>query len=384
MIEAALGIFTSFRLAFSGLALVNIIFIIALIFRGGKFKSRILTLLGLAFCAWVLISVLVASMTNPQLPFGTREVIQIVFSLQYLLLAFKLAIDYERVGVWAAMSAVVFSAVIIIALFVSGSFQGLRWEPYLYYEWGFGVVPGWPNDLSAPLGFALWGILQKKWIQKFLYPSALIVSIALLTTSSRGALLALILIWLYHFWTLRIWSRLPFAMRAALICGLVCFVVMLLLNNLTDSFLQSILRSHDRVDIADVSMQLIAMNPIFGYGGRTLDQIQFSMPIDLTDQTYPQAHNFIFEIALRHGIVGLILFLVFLFVLFKGNLDRDKTFILFVLIVLALTQDYIRDFVYLFCLYWLANSGETVKHGRDTFMRKISDSFRLSKVEGLR
>lgn len=380
MVEAALGIFTSFSLTFSGLAVVNIIFLLAILFRGGSFKDKKIILIGSIFAAWVLFSVLATSFINPQLSLGFRELIQVVFSLQYILLAYKLSVDFERIGIWVARAAVAYSVFILVLLVTSGSFRGFHWEPYLYYELGYGILPGWPNGLSAPLGFALWGVLQKRWVKKYIYSSAFIISAALLITSSRGALLALILIWLYHLWTLKIWLRIPFVIRVVLLCFFVYLAIILILGNATDIFLQSIFRSHDRVDIFDVSIQLIGHSPVFGYGGRTLDQIQYVMPIDLTDQTYPQTHNFILEIALRHGAVGLGLFIAFMIILFKGNLDRDKAFILVVMLILALTQDYIRNFVFLFCLYWLAYSDEKTTNVVATIDHRIPTVFSIYKT----
>lgn len=270
----------------------------------------------------------------------------------FFILAFKFELDFLKFASWFSRVTVLFAIGIILAFFLTGTYSG--WTLFSDRLWGADLFPGWPNGLSVPLGFALWGVLQKDWIKKKKYLASTIISIALFLTTSRGSMLIAIALWLWHFYTFGLLKQIPAILRVVFIVLVIGLSISLLSGYMDDNFMLSLTRTHDRESITNDSLSLIELSPIFGYGGRTLEQIDpiVSIPLGIYSDTH--THNMVLEIAIRHGVVGLILFVALLVSLLSKVKGSDQWVILICFLLLGLTQDFVRNFDYLFCLYMLA------------------------------
>lgn len=351
MLEVFLALTASFPANLYGVMLINIVFLFTIVVRP-VIINRPVFICGFLFAAWVLVTGIAASIIYPNLEYSLRVLIQTVFSIQYFILAFKFELDFLKFASWFSRVTVLFAIGIILAFFLTGTYSG--WTLFSDRLWGADLFPGWPNGLSVPLGFALWGVLQKDWIKKKKYLASTIISIALFLTTSRGSMLIAIALWLWHFYTFGLLKQIPAILRVVFIVLVIGLSISLLSGYMDDNFMLSLTRTHDRESITNDSLSLIELSPIFGYGGRTLEQIDpiVSIPLGIYSDTH--THNMVLEIAIRHGVVGLILFVAFLVSLLSKVKGSDQWVILICFLLLGLTQDFVRNFDYLFCLYMLA------------------------------
>lgn len=376
MLEVLLGIFAAIPYSVESLMIVNLLFVVALVVRGAQGGNRTALIIGCLFSCWVCVSCIAARLFVLPFEFGFRELVQIAFSMQYVLLAFRLNVDYAKILVWLVRGALVFSAAIVIAFFSTGTWHNMGGFFPAERLWGLPFFPGWPNGLSVPLGFALWAILLKGVGPKRRHLAAFLISFAMYVTTSRGAVLACALVWLYYLYSLPFWRRFPAFTKALFVVFLVAAAVLFAVTYLSDDTLYALTKSYDRESITNTSLQLIELSPVFGYGGQTLEQVQTLMPVSLGAWSAQQTHNAILEIAIRHGVPGCILLVAFFAALFSRMKGRDRWALFAILFILSLTQDFIRNFEFLFCWHLLIHFPESA------CSRKASASGRHSKEDG--
>lgn len=358
MIEILLGIFSVYPLSFSSLMLVNIVFYFAVLFRKGRFVGGFSFFLGLLFAFWVLLSGIVSTISLG-LNFGVRELIQLFFSVQYLFLAYYVELDYAKVFKSMILTGMTFSVCIILGFITTGTYlHGLEFMTNLRM-WGEGLFPGWPNGFGAMLSFSLWLALRKRYASAVICNiSSLLITVAAVLTSSRSTIVGIVIVWAYYFVKMDWLESLPkivaSSVKVLILAFCLAVVVDLFFANADSSLIGRVTQINDREEIGDVSFELIADHPIAGYGGQTLEQLSLNSGFagGLYGLRAQHTHNMVFEILIRHGIVGFVLLALFLISLVaKRRKHPDDYAMLACLLILGLTQDYVRNFCYLFCIY---------------------------------
>lgn len=269
-----------------------------------------------------------------------RNIIQYGFTFQYIILILNSFFERHKFENLIFKSVILYSF-FIIALYL---FFNLMYPEKMSYDtWAIGIVPGWPNSPPISLLVGLWIGLKRrfniKWIP-FIY-------LALLITESRIAILGAIIITLYS-----IRSQILKIKKELLFAGLfIILIITVTLYIFSDSkFINQILFFSDRIDIFKYTMNYISERPLLGYGGNSLYQISaINIGYDPV-MPWSHTHNLILEIWLRYGLVALILFLIYLYLIYRQIGCNDDKFMFIFLLILSLFQIYIRDFTFLFYL----------------------------------
>lgn len=219
--------------------------------------------------------------------------------------------------------------------------------------WAADYIPGWPNSTPIPLLFGLWlGVRKKKPV---IYILSIII--ALILTSSRAALFGIVAIVSYsvlksnkkskYQW---IFISIPIVVAGFLLWDDILMLIYQIVPSL--EYRMSII--YDRQDIFNVSMQYFSIRPFLGFGGNTIDQI---IPIYSNVSNYGlnwgHTHNWILEVLLRYGVIGLMLFSGFMVSILLRIKDKDKQFMFFLILVLGLFQTYMRNFSILLLMTFL-------------------------------
>lgn len=360
MFEILLGIFTIYPLSIGSLMLSNIVYYLAAIFRRGYFLRSISLLFGLLFAFWVLIGAIFSTL-NLGLSFGTREFVQLCFSVQYLFLAYHLELNYKKIYKWMAIAGLVLSLLIVIFFFITGTYAyGVNFMAN-QRMWGESIFPAWPNGFGAMLSFSLWICLRKHLFNNsFCKFSSALITVAAVLTTSRSAMVGVATVWAYQIVKVKSIGALPKAIavgiKALVLACCIVVVAEFVFSSASETLSGRLLQISDREEISEVATQLITDRPVFGYGGQTLDQLSSSSNImkGFNGLRAQHTHNLIFELTLRYGVVGFILFCLFIVSLLTKRVNSpDELVMLTCLLFLSLTQDYARNFCFLLCLYLL-------------------------------
>jgi O-antigen ligase len=216
------------------------------------------------------------------------------------------------------------------------------------YKWNLFAInylPGWSNTLPLYLVFALF--INRKLKYPFYYSALLLFAIFL--TDSRGSILGAIGVFV-----------LPIArkFKKIIIIFLISILTIILIyvNVLIDLGGDiKFLRSFDRVDIFLTSISYIKQSWLFGYGGNTIEQLSYVKISHDPLQDWGHTHNFVLEFALRYGLIGLVLFILFLFFKIREIKDFDFRYLFILFIALAFFQTFMRDFTFLSILIILSH-----------------------------
>ena len=309
----------------------------------GRYSSRIFFLL---FMSWITLTTLFYAVISGSI--DSRNLTQYFFNFQYIILILGFKYNVKFFETWVFNFSILLTFCILGLIFYYNiPFASLRENEML-----ISIIPGFPNSAPIALLIALWiAFKQEKliWFKLFLI-------IGLIFTGSRGALIGVILI-VFYFIYKRIKNSKYFLI---LLSALFILLITMLLSFLSENelLLTQLTRSYDREDIFNTTMAYVELNPIFGYGGNTIGQLQ-DVKINFSPtMNWEHTHNWVLEILLRYGIIGLILFLGFLRSIIKNINDFDKKYIFIVFLVLALFQNFIRDFVFIFFLSYFANTSK--------------------------
>lgn len=278
----------------------------------------------------------------------SRSLPQYLFNLQYFILIVPIKFKANSFENWIYYFSILLSIIIIGIIVTQGiSYASLRENEVLNSN-----IPGYPNSTSIPLLVALWLAFKR---EKTIW-SKLLFIVALVFTGSRGALLGIILV-IFYFGYKKIKTTKYYLIIFSFVIFLL-FSAFVYLNSLNPLLISQMTRSYDREDIFKTTMAYVELNPITGYGGNTIDQLQ-DVKINYSPyNNWGHTHNWILEMLLRYGIIGLLLFLGFIISIFKSIKDVDCKYIFVVFLFLALFQTYMRDFVFIFFLAYFANYSE--------------------------
>lgn len=315
------------------------------------------------FIFWATFSTFYYSLTTGLM--DSRNLIQYVYTLQYFVLLVPLAINEEIFEKWVYRFSLLFS-VLIIGFFMYLLLTTPNFSIALYKDDPMAVkyIPGWPNTTPIPLLIALWISFKNK---EFFGSKIILIAAAVLTTS-RGAYLGIFLVVGYF-----ILKKIAIKKKYIIFASAGVLVMVLagaywLLNH--PAYVSQLLRFFDRQDILNTTMAYVELDPLVGYGGNTIAQLQQVVISYQPLRDWGHTHNWVLEILLRYGLMGLTLFIGFIASIWINIKDKDRKLMFAVLLVLAFFQTFIRDFVFLSFLVYLSNGTgsknmETVKDDKE-------------------
>jgi hypothetical protein len=270
-----------------------------------------------------------------------RGLVQYLYNFQYLFLIIYVKLDYIYIEKIVFRSSLILSLLMTTHFFLSGDLIQL----YKWNLFAINYLPGWSNTLPLYLVFALF--INRKLKYPFYYSALLLFAIFL--TDSRGSILGAIGVFV-----------LPIArkFKKIIIIFLISILTIILIyvNVLIDLGGDiKFLRSFDRVDIFLTSISYIKQSWLFGYGGNTIEQLSYVKISHDPLQDWGHTHNFVLEFALRYGLIGLVLFILFLFFKIREIKDFDFRYLFILFIALAFFQTFMRDFTFLSILIILSH-----------------------------
>lgn len=166
--------------------------------------------------------------------------------------------------------------------------------------WGADIFPDWPNYIAFMLSLSF--LLNVTVFGRPL--EAVLILVAALLTTSRTPLIALALL----IASLLILKLVRVRLGTLLALGAVLLIMLLLLQlevNIDSEFLRRLFIFEDRDEIYGFALGLVHESPWIGYGSVLLDE-----SIGFTG--HPSFHNSYLDIAVRHGLPALVIFLLLL------------------------------------------------------------------------
>jgi O-antigen ligase len=337
--------FSVFCYQLSQIFISNILFVIYFIVKlinnkKIKFNSEQLTRYVLfSFLFYIILNTLIYSIFKH--PLDVRGVIQLLYNFQYLFLIVIIDFNFKLIEKHLFIFSVLLSHILIFHFIISGdTFELYKWNdlPNLYF-------PGWPNTFPLYLIFAMFINRNLKYHIYFSFS----LLVAIFITGSRGALLGALCVLLVPLFR-KFKNYLKYIFVFLLIILIISFNFLISLE--TDI---KFLRSFDRIDIFYTSYAYIKQSFLFGYGGNTLDQLNY-VNIDYDPlMEWGHTHNFVLEFLLRYGLVGLLLFTFFLYLKIKEIKDFDYKFLFSLFVVLSFFQTFMRDFIFLSILILISH-----------------------------
>lgn len=325
-----------------------------MLFKGKKIRLRSnkIIISYLLFLLWVIISTI--SFNTIHDFWSMRSLVQLVFTVQYVILIFDINMDYKKFEQILYKCTILLSVYIISLFLYLGVYNNFMNIFSFDRLWATGFIEGWPNSIGLAITVSMW--LSYKYNYSKLIRVLFIISSIL--TTSRIAIFSVILIIIY-FNVYKLFTR-----KRTIIIGLVTLMVLVLfadnlffyLYNLIPTLEHRLTVSADRINLFAVSIDFIMNSPLIGYGGNSLDQLYNNFGTMVPLLNWPQTHNWILEISVRYGLVSLIPFISLLFFLFKDIKDKDRKFLFILLLGMALFQIFIRNFVFVFYLVYLTTT----------------------------
>ncbi|GBF12463.1 O-antigen ligase [Tepidibacillus sp. HK-1] len=349
---------------FDSVMVANIIYYLIMIrdiFKGKVLrikKGLITNTFFLLFVVWVILSTAIFALSNEN--FSMRNLVQFLFTLQYFIFIIDLNVDLKKFERWFFRFCILLSSIIIILFIVSGQYMNISNIYTSGRLWANNYIPGWPNGTSIPLLFGLWLSIKENKSKVY----SLLIIIALVLTTSRGALLGIVAIISYYaFKAMRKnKSKWIFVFIPVTVAGLIFWNdIIISIFQLVPSLEYRMSVTYDRQDIIYTTMQYISNRPFLGFGGNSLDQV-----IDIYGNVsqygikWSHTHNWILDMTLRYGFIGLILFSGFMISILLKIKDKDKQFMFLLMLVLSLFQIYMRNFAILFLMVYLTKGSLNV------------------------
>lgn len=352
ILEYILAFFSMAIFSVSNIYVLNILFFfvfaICIVRSEGKLRitDRKMFYLLVFYICWTIIDAICVSVIEGY-PISIRNVVQLVFEVQYLIWVFDWKIDFDGFLDKLVKVAFIYSIVLLSAFFLTGTFRHINQIFGIYREWGEGIFPGNTTSSAIPFIFALfWSLYYKK---RYWY--SILITIGGLLFPSRVSLLAMLIVWgFFLYYKLKKAEKLLFgvAIIAIIIIGIAYLPI---LNIMFPDLIYRLTLSWDRVDIFKAVFFYIKHNWLVGHGGRTLNQLYEIIPYkSKLGVAWPHAHNFVLELVVRYGVIGMLLFMFAVVSAFKKIENKKIRFIFMLFLIMALFQTYMREFDYVFFL----------------------------------
>ena len=271
-----------------------------LLFRG---RERPLEGSGLrALAVWALIAIALTSSLFGLVRYELDAARILTTSFFFLLFFAAGRIDDKRAFFAGFCRAMLMWSILVIAMAIYLRIDEnglLLFSVPEFRLWGADYFPDWPNYFAflLSLAFLLNALLFKQTV-----PAILQLVAALLTTSrtpliALGAFLTVL--------ALRQVRKRPLRAMFVLVLFLLFVVVALPVLDLASTysdFTDRLLVFEDREDIYSFGLDLVRESPGLGHGAILLDE-------SIGFNGYPSFHNSYLDVAVRHGVVGLAIFI---------------------------------------------------------------------------
>jgi len=356
-----LAFFACFIFQIEGIFVANIVFVVFFLTncREIRINRKALICFG-AFWVVVLISTVAFSQ---QVDFGLRNVVQMVFNLQYLFLFTDFTYDRKKLENYYFRFAMVLAAWILLTFVCTGTafeYNLIKMQTEARM-WGDIWTPGWPNVTVLPLVFGVYlALFAIDTTPKRRYWAVGILCAAIYLTTSRSGFLGAGLIIGYYLFGLFLKLSTRNKKRLCIVLG-VCTLVALVFLISDDDLVKRLFYTKDRQNIAKVCLEYIKERPFLGYGGNTLDVIGELFSTETAIMEWSHTHNTLLELLIRYGILGAGTFLLMLWFVFRDIETREGKFMFLAFWILSLFQIYFRSFVFLLVLIMLRS-----KHREET------------------
>lgn len=331
------------QINYNNLYIANIFYLIILLQQIiiNKFvlrNNQLMVIASFAFVSWTIFVTLFFNIAAG-IQITSRNLIQLFFNLQYLIFLFPLCWNkYKYEKIFKNISLLY--ACYIISIFIFEGYYNNLSAFYINREWLDPYIFVNSTSVFLPLLLGLYYEYKESVslnIVKFIF------YLALLLTTARGALLGGILVFLYfEIIRGRFVRKKVFLLSSVILLSIIAVLYV-------PSFYDRLVVFSDRAGIMNVSMEYISFHPLSGMGGNTLEQLKEIEIFKIKAKSIiplSHTHNWVLEILLRYGLIGLSLFFIMLFVVYRNIKNESDKFIFIVLLTLALFQTYIRDFVF--------------------------------------
>jgi O-antigen ligase len=227
-------------------------------------------------------------------------------SLFFILFLFSHCISDKRALLVGFCSAMMMWAVFIIT--VAGLMRVFDHGVALFVLpelrlWGADIFPDWPNYMAfmLALAFMLNASLFGRPVQ------AIFLIVAALITTSRTPLIAVCLLAFSFVVQYLRYNRTTVVVYVTVTIGIIIIAVLSMIGvvEIDQNFIDRMLVFEDREEIYNFSLELIRESPLIGQGSILLDE-----SVGFTGQ--PSFHNSYLDVAVRHGLPALIVFLLLL------------------------------------------------------------------------
>jgi putative inorganic carbon (hco3(-)) transporter len=312
-------------------------------FRRGASVRRLLFTGGLtwALIAYLVVAFLSATVFNPGTSSAARELMRLASYLCFFYsITVLLETDDDFTGVF---SALMLSTSCVAAFgfyqFLAGDYSALYQALYPFQdeaqkapEWSgritsflghFNSLAGYLN-LQVPLFLVLALRARREGVRRVARISVLLSGLALVLTQSRGALIALGAMLLFAAWTLPETGRARLRWTGALVLGASAAAAVL------GTIFQRLSGIDDYTEITRLAVwagtaAVFTGSPVIGIGFGNLRTVLAGF-IDLPDDFIIDAHNLYLELLAETGIVGLLAFMVLIFIALRvaWRLLRDR------------------------------------------------------------
>lgn len=273
---------------------------------------------------------------------SARNISQYLGNFIYLVFIIPIILRKDVFEKFIILFSMVYSVVVVFVFLVSG----LSVESYADSAIPEKYFPGWPNGFVIPLIAALYFAFDNKYKYRALIFA--IIFTALVLSGSRISIFSAILVVMMNI----IINNQKLYVGALITSGLIIYI---LLGDL-DEF-NSVIVIWDRVDIFRTAFSYISERPLIGYGGNTIDQLQHIYIEHEPIKNWGHTHNLLLETSLRYGLVGSLLFFIYIYMIIRTVKNKKDKLFLYLMVAMAFFQTYMRDanFVIIF-MYFIVRS----------------------------
>lgn len=368
------AITSAFMIQIGNIYLANIVFVLWIIIRmfmgHGRFGFDKTNLhIYIFYISWILFSMLIFILQYGH--FSTRNLVQFLFNIQYLLLIVDGTIDRGKLR-HAMHICSLLLAITIIGLWIVK--MGMMSIPTLivhYRMWAEDYLGGWPNSTVLPLLFGIYmemkAIMRERKVMGIARLGVLLV--ALLLCTSRTGYVGATLVIIYFLFTerestKRWWKILKHAISIVMVVVVATSVISIITTNEMGGRMFMVA---DRMEIITDMLAYIGNRPISGYGGNSVDVVYEVVGRTVTGVNWGHTHNTILELLIRHGIIGMFAFALLVFRVSKRITSKEDRAMYWILWGISVLQIFYKDFIFLLLIYLLIPSKN------DCFENVISD-----------
>lgn len=368
----------TFLLQISNVYVANIVFFVWILIRIIARELRISfdqkgLHIFIFYLGWILFSMLIFVLQYPY--FKVRNIIQYIYNFQYIILIVDGTIDKNKLRNAMHVCSYLL-AITIIGLWVTRTgMMSITTLVVHHREWAEGYIGGWPNGTVLPLIFGVY--MEMKAImrdRKLIGVAGLgILLFALLLCTSRTGYVGAALVIIYFLFTeregtKRWWKILKHAISIVMIAIVITSVISIIATNEMGGRMFMVA---DRMDIFKDVFVYVSNRPITGYGGNSVDVVYKVVGRTATGINWGHTHNTILELLIRHGIVGMVAFVLLVFRVSKRITSKEDKAMYWLLWGLSVLQIFYKDFVFLLLVYMLIPS-------KKDYVEKMISEFELS------